>query len=466
VCSSDLARWGDVIVLHREMLLSLSSHLIRARGGPASPVVANPPVSSSKHPIVRGWQRSHANERTITARLSAWPRANVGLVTGGPAHVVVLDIDGEDGRRSLHALEKAHERLPLTLTSATGGGGEQRLFVLPDELDLDAIGNSVRKLGAGLDVRASGGQIVVAPSLHRSGRRFAGLCAWRWRTCQAGSTSSSRIRLTSRTTCRHSHDPMPSACAATARQRSSKPRSPSRMCHQACATRRWSRRRCTGMASATAGACASAWPRCLGGSTSSWPTILVSRGTRYLVSAPTPGACVATVRPRSSRPPSPWRMRRRVRGTRRCSARPCRSPSSSAPRCAPRSTSGATSLVRLEARALGLSRFASRWRAFRRGLRRPRWPRCVQDQSKLAAHRPGLEDLLDLPLDGVPYPDNRQAAGNLCQNPGRTSCQRPEIAAARLRHASWYRGVTDRSASGAAEGGTSASLVSIGRAPA
>jgi len=44
--------------------------------------------------------------------------------------------------------------------------------VLPDEFALDAIGNSVRKLGAGLDVRASGGQIVVAPSLHRSGRRY------------------------------------------------------------------------------------------------------------------------------------------------------------------------------------------------------------------------------------------------------------------------------------------------------
>src|SRR5262249_57783300 len=59
---------------------------------------------------------------------------------------------------------------------------EQRLFRLPDNLDLDAIGNSVRKLGAGVDVRASGGQIVVARSVHTSGRRYrwltrAGLAA-------------------------------------------------------------------------------------------------------------------------------------------------------------------------------------------------------------------------------------------------------------------------------------------------
>src|SRR5262249_41856873 len=128
--------------------------------------------AAGKHPVVRGWQRSHPSERTIRGRWSAWPRANVGLVTGGPARLVVLDIDGDEGRRSLHALEEGHEALPVTWTSATGGGGEQRLFVLPNELALDAISNSVRKLGAGLDVRASSGQIVVAPSLHRSGRLY------------------------------------------------------------------------------------------------------------------------------------------------------------------------------------------------------------------------------------------------------------------------------------------------------
>jgi len=81
---------------------------------------------------VRGWQRSHANERTIQALWTAWPSANVGLVTGEPARLVVLDIDGVEGRRSLRALEEMHGALPETLTSATGGGGEQRLIWLCD----------------------------------------------------------------------------------------------------------------------------------------------------------------------------------------------------------------------------------------------------------------------------------------------------------------------------------------------
>src|SRR5689334_17680717 len=71
--------------------------------------------AAGKHPVVRGWQRSHANERTIKARWTAWPRANVGLVTGGPGRLVVLDIDGDEGRQSLSILEQQHGPLTPTL---------------------------------------------------------------------------------------------------------------------------------------------------------------------------------------------------------------------------------------------------------------------------------------------------------------------------------------------------------------
>jgi hypothetical protein len=77
-------------------------------------------------------------------------------------------------RQSLTQLEEQYGPLPETLTSATGGGGEQRLFQLAEHLDLDAIGNSVGMLGPGPNVRASGGQIVVAPSLHRSAAATGG----------------------------------------------------------------------------------------------------------------------------------------------------------------------------------------------------------------------------------------------------------------------------------------------------
>jgi len=60
--------------------------------------------AAGKHPVLRGWQRSRANERTIHARWSAWPRANVGLVTGGPARLIVLDVDAtKDGNRFMRS---------------------------------------------------------------------------------------------------------------------------------------------------------------------------------------------------------------------------------------------------------------------------------------------------------------------------------------------------------------------------
>jgi len=54
------------------------------------------------------------------------------------------------------------------VTALTPSGGEHRLFV-HDGIE---IRNSVQKIGAKLDVRGEGGQIVAAPSLHRSGRRY------------------------------------------------------------------------------------------------------------------------------------------------------------------------------------------------------------------------------------------------------------------------------------------------------
>ena len=55
------------------------------------------------------------------------------------------------------------------MRDAASGG---RLFRVPDPLKIDAISNKV-SVAPGLDVRTEGGQIVVAPSLHVSGQRYA-----------------------------------------------------------------------------------------------------------------------------------------------------------------------------------------------------------------------------------------------------------------------------------------------------
>ena len=127
-----------------------------------------------KHPRIRQWQtRATTDLAEIDAWWKQWPDSNIGLPMGGEARLVALDIDGPKGRDSLANLEAQHELLPLTLTSRSGreDGGEHRLFRVPDGFDISAISNRVN-VAPGLDIRAEGGQIVVAPSMHASGKRY------------------------------------------------------------------------------------------------------------------------------------------------------------------------------------------------------------------------------------------------------------------------------------------------------
>lgn len=128
-----------------------------------------------KHPTIKNWRENASCDVTrVVQWWRAWPNANVGLVMGGESRLVAIDIDGEAGRESLRMLEAANEPLPLTLTQNTGRaeGGEHRLFVVPDEFDMDRIRNRT-KMAPGIDVRAEGGLIVAAPSLHPTGARYA-----------------------------------------------------------------------------------------------------------------------------------------------------------------------------------------------------------------------------------------------------------------------------------------------------
>jgi hypothetical protein len=95
------------------------------------------------------------------------PWANIGLRCDG---LLVLDVDGRDGERSLYALEAELGELPGTREQRTGRG--RHLLYAASGVSL---GNSTRPLGdpVGLDLRAgTRGYIVAAPSRHASGERY------------------------------------------------------------------------------------------------------------------------------------------------------------------------------------------------------------------------------------------------------------------------------------------------------
>ena len=93
-----------------------------------------------------------------------------GIVCDG---LLVIDCDtrnGVDDPATLALLFEAHcDSLPAAAVE-TGGGGLHCYFRMPD--GCEGVGNSAGRLGAGVDVKTSGGMVVAPPSLHESGKRY------------------------------------------------------------------------------------------------------------------------------------------------------------------------------------------------------------------------------------------------------------------------------------------------------
>jgi len=120
----------------------------------------------SKTPALPSW-KEFQDRLPTDAELVQWfegPNANrnIAVVTGKVSSIVVLDFDGPEGMKTLQDL-----KVRSTVMSSTGKG-KHLVFQRPEE----GRGNSVRTL-PGMDIRGDGGYVLVAPSIHPSGRRYA-----------------------------------------------------------------------------------------------------------------------------------------------------------------------------------------------------------------------------------------------------------------------------------------------------
>src|ERR1700722_8148619 len=122
-----------------------------------------------KAPPREGWQTlATTHEPTIRQWWRESPQANVGIVTGAKSEIFVFDIDPQHGgEASLQTLLLKHGPLPNTVAVRTGGGGLHLYF-----RHVAGLGNSIGKIGAGLDIRAEGGYAAAPPSVHPNGTRY------------------------------------------------------------------------------------------------------------------------------------------------------------------------------------------------------------------------------------------------------------------------------------------------------
>lgn len=121
-----------------------------------------------KTPLTLWGQEATSDETRIRSWFETWPDANLAICGGGPAGLLIVDVDvkkGAQGEASLAALIAQHGPLPPTRTARTPSGGRHLYF----RTDAKGIGNRVG-LRHGLDVRAEGGYVVAPPSYVDDGK--------------------------------------------------------------------------------------------------------------------------------------------------------------------------------------------------------------------------------------------------------------------------------------------------------
>jgi hypothetical protein len=126
--------------------------------------------SPGKHPIpsLAPWGQKSATTApdTIKQWWAKFPSANIAAFLE-PSGLVAIDIDPRNGGlQTIDDIEAKHGPLVSDLLQFTGGGGEHRVFQLPQNNKLPG------KLGPGVDVKANG-YIMLEPSNHISGGTYS-----------------------------------------------------------------------------------------------------------------------------------------------------------------------------------------------------------------------------------------------------------------------------------------------------
>lgn len=132
-----------------------------------------------KRPPMAAWQNSATdNPRTIDNWYTGlYSDHGVGIATGpqpNGQNLVVIDLDEHDpaksGRATIELLRRRYGDLPSTVEAATGSGGVHLYFLAPP--DLEVRNDAGSRLGPGIDIRGTGGQVLAPPTVHPNGTPY------------------------------------------------------------------------------------------------------------------------------------------------------------------------------------------------------------------------------------------------------------------------------------------------------
>ena len=118
-------------------------------------------------PLLNGWPaKATSDPETVAMYWVPLPEANIGIHCEG---LCVIDVDVNKGGNESLALLELIDELPPTLTTRTPTGGRHLYYRIAVDDGPGAVPNSVGTLGAGLDVRSTGGYVVAPGSTVEAG---------------------------------------------------------------------------------------------------------------------------------------------------------------------------------------------------------------------------------------------------------------------------------------------------------
>jgi hypothetical protein len=125
--------------------------------------------SPAKHPRTpNGLLNASRDPKIVAAWWKKWPGANLGMLTGAPSGMVVLDVDPRHGGNdSLDDLMAKYGKID-TAEVITGGDGRHLFFRHPGGI----VRNSAGGIAPGLDIRGDGGYVVGVGSTHITGKTY------------------------------------------------------------------------------------------------------------------------------------------------------------------------------------------------------------------------------------------------------------------------------------------------------
>jgi len=136
--------------------------------------------SPGKHPLMSNWQKVASME---PAKVMKWLRGkkpvNLAICTGRWSKVTGKFLVVVDGDIVAHPFLQRLARHSTTVTQRSGSGGDHAFY-----WSNFPVKNSCQMVDEKVDIRGTGGLVVIAPSLHKNGKRYEFTCDLKSTTIQ------------------------------------------------------------------------------------------------------------------------------------------------------------------------------------------------------------------------------------------------------------------------------------------